>query len=185
MVNSGSPQWEWMRRSVCFALSRSHQTTCPLTARQAYNLPFSDDVFDCLSDITVIQHIPYELQPKALREMVRVLKARGPNDTLGANSRAGSACFSSTAAGLDSRSRILRATLMDCFGQEFFFPDRLCVRLAQTLFGGKATTRTSCRLVIHLRKIPWRVASIGDCVISLFLFRSGSSLPSRIFFLPN
>jgi ubiquinone/menaquinone biosynthesis C-methylase UbiE len=77
MVNSGSPQWEWMRRSVCFALSRSHQTMCPLTARQAYNLPFSDDVFDCLSDITVIQHIPYELQPKALREMVRVLKPGG------------------------------------------------------------------------------------------------------------
>jgi len=35
---------------------------------------FRKDVFDCISDITVVQHIPYSLQPEALREMVRVLK---------------------------------------------------------------------------------------------------------------
>src|ERR1700756_3924556 len=37
----------------------SHQTSVPLAVGLAQSLPFSDSVFDCLSDITVAQHIPY------------------------------------------------------------------------------------------------------------------------------
>ncbi len=58
-------------------IARSHHTQAPLTAGLAQRLPFSDAAFDCLSDITVVQHIPYELQSKALREMVRVIRPGG------------------------------------------------------------------------------------------------------------
>src|SRR5262249_20193032 len=58
-------------------IARAHHTSAPLVAGLLCSLPFSDAVFDALSDITVVQHIPYELQPKALREMVRVLRPGG------------------------------------------------------------------------------------------------------------
>src|SRR5215471_16289169 len=35
-------------------LARTYQTSAPLVAGLAYNLPFADGVFDCLSDITVV-----------------------------------------------------------------------------------------------------------------------------------
>ena len=58
-------------------MARCHDTRAPLATALAQSLPFPDAAFDCLSDITVVQHIPYGLQPKALQEMVRVLKPGG------------------------------------------------------------------------------------------------------------
>ena len=49
-------------------MPRARNTTAPLVEGLAQSLPFSDQAFDCVSDITVIQHIPYELRPKALGE---------------------------------------------------------------------------------------------------------------------
>ena len=48
-----------------------------LVAGEAHRLPFSDGAFDFVSDVTVVQHIPAELQPAAIGEMMRVLKPKG------------------------------------------------------------------------------------------------------------
>src|SRR6516162_6889711 len=58
-------------------IAHARGTRAPLTSGLAQSLPFSDSAFGCLSDITVVQHIPYGLQLKALEEMVRVLKSGG------------------------------------------------------------------------------------------------------------
>jgi SAM-dependent methyltransferase len=58
-------------------IAREQGTAPPLLAGEAFHLPFSDAVFDCVSDVTVVQHIPTELQQKAISEMVRVLKPGG------------------------------------------------------------------------------------------------------------
>jgi demethylmenaquinone methyltransferase / 2-methoxy-6-polyprenyl-1,4-benzoquinol methylase len=58
-------------------IARTHQTRAPLVTGLAYCLPFSDAAFDCVSDVTVVQHISHELHSKALQEMVRVLKPGG------------------------------------------------------------------------------------------------------------
>jgi|SRR6266480_3098665 len=43
-------------------IARTRRTNVPLAVGLAQSLPFSNSVFDCLSDITVVQHIPYDLQ---------------------------------------------------------------------------------------------------------------------------
>jgi ubiquinone/menaquinone biosynthesis C-methylase UbiE len=45
-------------------MARAHDTTAPLVTGLAQSIPFSNASFDCVSDITVVQYIPYELQPK-------------------------------------------------------------------------------------------------------------------------
>jgi ubiquinone/menaquinone biosynthesis C-methylase UbiE len=55
-------------------IARARGTRSPLVVGLAENLPFSDAAFDCVTDITVVQHFPYELQTRALQEMIRVLK---------------------------------------------------------------------------------------------------------------
>lgn len=114
-------------------IARSLRTTCPLAAGLAYNLPFSSDVFDCVSDITVVQHIPYRLQPEALREMIRVLKPGGRMILFDLIRGAGSHIFPRPPQDWIREVESCGATLIGCFGQEYFFPDRIFVRLAQTL----------------------------------------------------
>jgi SAM-dependent methyltransferase len=124
-------------------IARSLNTRAPLTAGMAQSLPFSDAAFDCLSDITVVQHIPYELQSKALQEMVRVTKPGGRM------------IFMETIGGKDLRvdrdahvfprqpkdwiTEVERCgtSLIDWFGQEFLLVDRLWVNLARLLSGSK------------------------------------------------
>jgi len=124
-------------------IARAHDTRAPLVTGLAQSLPFSDAAFDCLSDITVVQHIPYELQPMSLREMVRVLKPggrmilmeliRGKNSHIGKDSHV----FPREPRDWISEVENCGASLIEWFGQEFLLADRLYVRLAQTLFGRK------------------------------------------------
>lgn len=118
-------------------IARAHQTSCPLIAGLAYNLPFSDAVFDCLSDITVVQHIPYENQPKALQEMVRVLKPGGRMILLELIRGEGAHIFPRRAQDWIREVESCGTTLLRCFGQEFLFVDRLFVRLAQAVSARK------------------------------------------------
>ena len=115
----------------------SHQTTVPLTVGLAQSLPFSDSVFDCLSDITVVQHIPYDLQSTALREMVRVLRPGGRMILLELTRGQGSHIFPRRPRDWISEVESHGATLIDWFGEEFLLPDRLFVFLAQTIHGRK------------------------------------------------
>jgi SAM-dependent methyltransferase len=124
-------------------MARARGTRAPLTTGLAQSLPFFDAAFDCLSDITVVQHIPYELQSKALKEMVRVLKPGGRMILMelicGKESHTGndSHVFPREPRDWIKEVEHCGASLIDWFGQEFLLADRLYVRLAQTLNGRK------------------------------------------------
>lgn len=126
-------------------IARRHHTCAPLTAGLADNLPFSDAVFDALSDITVIQHIPYELQPKALREMVRVLRPGGRMILLELIRGQGSHIFPRPVQGWIREVESCGTTLIKCLGQEFLLPDRIFVRLAQALSGRSGSSSGEAR----------------------------------------
>jgi SAM-dependent methyltransferase len=122
-------------------IARSHKTRAPLTTGLAQCLPFPDSTFDCISDITVVQHISYEHQSNALKEMVRVTKPGGrmvlmevicrKKPTIGKDSHV----FPREPQDWISKVENCGASLIDWFGQEFLLADRLYVRLAQNLFG--------------------------------------------------
>jgi ubiquinone/menaquinone biosynthesis C-methylase UbiE len=146
-VGCGTGRWVRRYRELGFSpvgvdatmgmlrIARSHRTTSPLAAGQAYNLPFSNNAFDCLSDVTVVQHIPYSLQPAALREMIRVLKPGGTLILFELVRGAGLHIFPREPQDWIREVETCGATLIDCFGQEYFFPDRLFVRMVQRLSG--------------------------------------------------
>jgi SAM-dependent methyltransferase len=148
-VGCGTGRWVRRYRELGFSpvgvdatigmlrIARSHRTTCPLAAGLANDLPFSNDVFDCVSDITVVQHIPYRLQPQALREMIRVLKPGGRMILFELIRGAGLHIFPRQPQDWIREVESCGATLIGRFGQEYFFPDRLFVLFAQTLFGRK------------------------------------------------
>ena len=122
-------------------IARARRTRSPLVVGLAENLPFSDAAFDCLSDITVVQHFPYELQSKALQEMIRVLKPGGRLILMelicGRDPHIGkdSHVFPRKPRDWVSEVENRGASLVEWFGQEFLFVDRLYVRLAQILHG--------------------------------------------------
>jgi SAM-dependent methyltransferase len=117
------------------SIARSHRTTAPLIVGLASSLPFSDAAFDGVSDITVVQHIPYELQLKALQEMVRVLRPGGRMILLELTRGKGAHIFPRTPLEWIREAESCGANLINCFGHEFFFPDRLFASLVQTFFG--------------------------------------------------
>lgn len=126
-------------------IARTRGTKAPLTTGLAQNLPFADASFDCVSDITVVQHIPHELQAKALQEMVRVLRPKGRMILMEVICRKGpraerdSHVFPREPRDWISSVENCGVSLMEWFGQEFLLADRFYVRLAQTLFGRKSS----------------------------------------------
>jgi SAM-dependent methyltransferase len=121
-------------------IARGHGTKAPLATGLAQSLPFADASFDCLSDITVVQHIPYELQLKALQEMARVLKPGGRLILMEVISSKNprvekdSHVFPREPGNWINSAENCGVSLIKWFGQEFLLADRLYVRLAQTLF---------------------------------------------------
>lgn len=124
-------------------IARSKGTKAPLATGLAQNLPFADAVFDCLSDITVVQHIPYELQSMAIKEMVRVLKPGGRMILMEVICRRvpqtdqDSHVFPRKSQDWIDSVENCGASLLGWFGQEFLLADRLFVRLIQTLYRRK------------------------------------------------
>jgi SAM-dependent methyltransferase len=157
-------------------MARARGTRAPLTTGLAQSLPFSDAAFDCLSDITVVQHIPYELQSRALKEMVRVLKPDGRMILMelicGKDSHTGndSHVFPREPRDWIKEVEHCGASLIDWFGQEFLLADRLYVRLAQTLNGRKGNLvqqvqstsyYSSSRKSSVARRVYWRLRRIS------------------------
>jgi ubiquinone/menaquinone biosynthesis C-methylase UbiE len=115
-------------------IARARKTDTPLTVGLAYCLPFSNAVFDCISDVTVVQHIPHELQQAALEEMVRVLKPGGRMILLELVRGRDSHIFPRQPQDWIREVESCGTTLIKCFGQEYFFPDRLFVHIVQSIF---------------------------------------------------
>jgi SAM-dependent methyltransferase len=136
-------------------IARTRGTMAPLTIGLAQSLPFSDSAFDCLSDITVVQHIPYELQLKALEEMVRVLKPGGRMILMEVICRKDprieeeSHVFPREPRDWITLVENCGVSLIEWFGQEFLLADRLYVRLAQTLFGRKGNLVKQVQSAFH------------------------------------
>jgi ubiquinone/menaquinone biosynthesis C-methylase UbiE len=120
-------------------IARGCETRSPLVVGLAENLPFSDAAFDCLSDITVVQHFHYELQTKALQEMIRVLKPGGRLILMESirrrnpKIRKDSHVFPRKPQDWVREVETRGASLVEWFGQEFLLVDRLYVRLVQAL----------------------------------------------------
>jgi SAM-dependent methyltransferase len=113
------------------------RTTGPLVAGEAHRLPFSDNAFDFVSDITVVQHIPSELQPIAIGEMMRVLKPGGHLLLFELIQGKGLHIFPRSPENWIQQATSRGAALLGWFGEEFLLPDRLFVRLAQSLVSGR------------------------------------------------
>ena len=112
-------------------IAREHQTVAPLTAGQANSLPFASEVFDCVSDVTVVQHIPYELQTGALAELVRVLRPGGRILLLELVRGDDSHVFPRPPNDWISEVESCGARLVESFGVEYLFLDRLFVKCVQ------------------------------------------------------
>jgi SAM-dependent methyltransferase len=150
-------------------IARSHQTNVPLMVGLAQSLPFSDSVFDCLSDITVVQHISYDLQSTALREMVRVLRPGGRMILLELTRGQGSHIFPRPPRDWITEVESHGTTLINWFGEEFLLPDRVFVLLAQTVYGRRSNDvdQTQCASATYssreaslTRRLYWRLRRI-------------------------
>ena len=186
---TGRPPWRTGFSAVgvdaTFAADRTLVGLELLTSGLAQSLPFSDSAFDCLSDITVVQHIPYRLQLKALEEMVRVLKPGGRMILMEVISRKNhrveedSHVFPREPRDWITLVENCGVSLIEWFGQEFLLADRLYVRLAQTLSDEEAILSNKSN---PPPTIPYRancllhIVSTGYCAVLPYLFRSGSSL---------
>ena len=156
-------------------IARARRTRSPLVVGLAENLPFSDAAFDCVSDITVVQHLPYELQTKALQEMIRVLKPGGRLILMelicGRDPHIGkdSHVFPRKPRDWISEVENRGASLVEWFGQEFLLIDRLYVRLAQSLHGRRSDLVKQVRSVYRhsssqdfsaARRVYWRLRHV-------------------------
>jgi SAM-dependent methyltransferase len=146
-------------------VARECGTAAPLAVGEAYRLPFPDARFDSVSDITVIQHIPPSLQPKALREMMRVIRPDGHLILMELIRGEGEHIFPREPKDWIEQAVSCGAELVGWFGQEYLLLDRLFVRVAQTLIrkNGGPTSATSVsrghssQHSTMARRIYWRL----------------------------
>jgi SAM-dependent methyltransferase len=115
--------------------ARQRGTAGELVAGEAYRLPFADGAFDFVSDITVVQHIPSELQLAAVGEMMRVLKPEGHLLLFELIRGRSPHIFPRSPENWIEQATSQGAALLGWFGQEFLLPDRLFVGLAQSVSG--------------------------------------------------
>jgi SAM-dependent methyltransferase len=101
------------------------KTVTPLAAAQLQSLPFRDEVFDCVSAITVIQHIPESEQPAAIKEMVRVIRRGGCVVLLEVIRDRAAHVFPHKPLEWVARMRACGLELIDWFGEEFLILDRV------------------------------------------------------------
>ena len=96
-------------------------------------MPFADAKFDCVSDITVVQHIPEPQQPQALGEMLRVLKPGGRLILLELIRGNDAHIFPHSSREWIGQVESCGARQIGSFGQEYLLFDRLFVAAARKL----------------------------------------------------
>ena len=113
-------------------LARQRATLSPLFAGEIQSLPFLDESFDCVSGVTVVQHIPSTQQEQALREIVRVLRPDGYLILFELIRGHGPHVFSRTPAGWISRGFYARTATCSLV--------RARIPSSRQVVGGSATT---------------------------------------------
>jgi SAM-dependent methyltransferase len=114
-------------------IARRHSMGAALSAGEAHRLPFADAVFDGVSDVTVVQHIPTAAQPEAISEMMRVLKPGGCLILMELIRGTGLHIFPRAPQDWIQVVTSSGSTLVGWFGQEFLLPDRLLSWTVTTL----------------------------------------------------
>jgi len=144
-------------------LARERGTASPLVAGEAGRLPFADAEFDCISDITVVQHIPRSQQPQALGEMVRVLKPGGRLILLELIRGEDAHVFPRSPQDWIQQAESFGAKPIGWFGQEYLLLDRFLAHAARTLTErnasragtGAAPSAASSRHFSLARRVYW------------------------------
>lgn len=131
-------------------IARKHSTGAALIGGEAHRLPFADAVFDGVSDVTVVQHIPTATQPKVLREMMRVLKPGGRLILMELIRGRGLHIFPRAPQDWIRGVTSSGATLVGWFGQEFLLPDRLFTWTATMLTGRRGNRASAVSLPADL-----------------------------------
>jgi len=120
-------------------LALERGTSTSVAAGEAQRLPFPAGQFDCVSDITVVQHIPTQVQSQALDEMVRVLKPGGRLILMELIRGEALHIFPRTAREWIAQITSRGPKLLGWFGQEYLLLDRLFVRAAQMIAPGNGS----------------------------------------------
>jgi ubiquinone/menaquinone biosynthesis C-methylase UbiE len=143
--------------------ARERGTTGPLIAGEAYRLPFEDESFDAVSDVTVVQHIPVTLQTQTLKEMLRVLKPGGRLILMELIRGRGTHIFPRTPEDWILQVKSAGGTLLGWFGQEFLLLDRMFTNLVQSV-GSRVRDRDpnvtptdAARQTSQVRQAYWKI----------------------------
>jgi len=114
-------------------LAAASGVDCELVVGSAQNLPFGDGVFDLVSAVTVIQHIPPAEQRDALKEMARVLRPGGNLLLLELIRGRGPHIFSHCPLEWVEEASSAGLSLVGWRGQEYLVLDRVFVQIVQAL----------------------------------------------------
>lgn len=150
------------------------KTFTPLVGAQLQSLPFRDQTFDCVSVVTVIQHIPEGEQQRAIQEMVRVARCGGYIVLLELIRGQAAHVFSHGPVEWIRRVGLCGPELISWFGQEFLLLDRMVtgsVSIGRTLLRGTRTgdlpvpaaPQSNSRIGASVRRLYWgaRRVSVG------------------------
>jgi ubiquinone/menaquinone biosynthesis C-methylase UbiE len=144
-VGCGTGRWlhRYLQEKVCpVGLDATHAMLrraadggliCPLVISRAQCLPFREGVFDLVSAVTVIQHIPPADQRDAIREMARVLRPGGHLLLLDLIRGKGPHIFPRRPEGWIEEAGSAGLSLISWTGQEYLLFDRAFVKVVQTV----------------------------------------------------
>jgi SAM-dependent methyltransferase len=180
-------------------LTAARGVECQLVVGCAQSLPLGDGVFDLVSAVTVIQHIPPEDQGDALKEMARVLRPGGHLLLLELIRGKGPHIFPRRPSDWIDQASLAGLSLAGWRGQEYLVLDRAFVRLVQAIRGrtvnnagpllpgrapvGKtkpastarlvywAIRRSTCKLSEWLEPVVQRVCPSEWATHALFIFK--------------
>jgi SAM-dependent methyltransferase len=110
--------------SEMLSIARKKGTLSPMVSGEVQDLPFRDESFECVSAVTVIQHIPPQEQVRALSEMVRVLRPGGYLFLIELIRGHGSHVFSRPPDDWIGQVSALGVGLVSWRGHEYFLFDR-------------------------------------------------------------
>jgi len=148
-------------------VAREQGTTVPLIVGKACRLPFASEMFDCISDITVVQHIPLPDQAQAVREMTRVLKPGGSLILMELIRGEGVHVFPRNPDDWIKEFTLCGAKFIGWFGQEYLLLDRLFVGAVQSVARrnkrhpqGLLPVQSASRNASGIRRSYWAIRRI-------------------------